>query len=146
MACARDEQREAEMARGREIAARHAAEAAPQKTLEDRLELLARYESIVAPKVGVMATAAQHFPFRLTYEGKNKVARIEGEYICGEVWGPAFPTDQFVATCVLAVNALIPPDWVPQYSQQRLAAIATRQRRDVARTHVVDWKEYPDGM
>lgn len=141
---ASDEQREAEMARGREIAARHAD--APKRTREEREELLARYESIVLPKSGQMATAAQHYPFKLTYEGKNKVARIDGEYICGEVWGPAWPSDTFVAQCALAVAALIPSEFVPDYSAARQAQINERKRRDEARKHIIDWKKHPNGI
>jgi hypothetical protein len=141
---ASDEQREAEMARGREIAARHAN--TPKRTLEDRQELLARYESIVLPKSGLMVTAAGHYPFRICYEGKNKVAKIEGETIAAEVYGPAWPSDTFVAQCALAVSALIPSEFVPDYSAARQAQINERKRRDEARKHIIDWKKHPNGI
>lgn len=139
-----DERTRQEMARGREIAARHAD--APKRTLEERQELLARYENIVLPKSGLMASAAQHYPFRICYEGKNKVAKIDGETIAAEVYGPAWPSDTFVAQCALAVAALIPSEFVPDYSAARQAQINERKRRDEARKHIIDWKKHPNGI
>jgi hypothetical protein len=138
-----DDQRQAEMARGKEIAARHAAIA--KKPLEERREIIARYEAIVQPKTGVMATAAQHYPFKLVFEGKNKVAYLNDEQIAAEVYGPSFPSDVFTCQCILAVNSLIPPEWVPDYSPEKQAAMNERKRRDEARSHVIDWKKYING-
>ena len=136
-----EERRQAEMARGREVAARHAAENGP-KPLEERLEILARYVEIRDPA----STHGRHkHPFHLVHEGKNKVAYINNERIAAEVTGPAFPSDSFTAQCILAVNALIPPEWVPDYSPEKQAKINERKRRDEARKHVIDWKKYPDG-
>lgn len=77
--------------------------------------------------------------------GKNKVAYINNEQIAAEVYGPAFPSDTFTAQCILAVNALIPPDLVPDYSPEKQAKIDERKRRDAQRAHIIDWKKYPDG-
>lgn len=138
----RDERTEQEMARGREIAARHAAEVAPAKTREDRLELIARYEDIHIP--GLQGDVRR--AFTVTRKGKNMVAILNGEEIAAEVHGPAFPTDQFVAQCALAVAALVPTEWVPMYSPARRRQIEERKRRDELRKHVIDWKKYPNGI
>lgn len=126
------------MARGREIVERLAAEIAPQKTREDHLELLARYEAIksqngFAPK-----------PFEVVWFGKNRVAKVYGEPVAAEVYGPAFPSDQFVAQCALAVAALIPANEVPDYSPVRARQLEERKRRDEQRRTQGQWRRQWD--
>lgn len=132
------------MARGKEIAARHARE--PYSNFEDRLELLARYCDIRRPSMAWGSSDIYRDVFTVERIDKNMVAKINGETVAAEVHGPAYPTEQFIAQCVLAVGALIPPDWVPDYSRETQHKMDERKRRDAARAHVIDWKKYPNGI
>jgi hypothetical protein len=119
----RDEQREAEMRRGAEVATRHEAEVAPVRLREDRAEILARL--VTAKKLHIMV------------RGKNKFAYLSevrlGDHIAAEVDGPAFPSEQFTANCILAVEALAGWSDIPDESPQRAVAMSERRRRDTQR-------------
>lgn len=135
----RDRQRELEQARGREIAARHAAEIAPQKTAAEKAELLARYKEI--------RTYDERLPrFTITFDARgNNRATLDGVEIAAERRGPSFPSDMFVANCALAVGALVNPADVPDYSKARKHHIEERKRRDeYKRATVGQWKQAYD--
>ena len=149
---ASDEQRALEIARGQEVLKRNEEIAALARIKTDdprltRQETLARL--IDGGKLRVMG------------EGKNMVAHvierhIEGglgmvtyTYVTGEANGPAHPTEQFVAACGLAVQALVGMDGVPEKSR-RQAAIdeerwrqqeGRRQNKDYAKRYVHDWSK-----
>lgn len=136
-------QREIEQARGREIAARHAAEIAPQKTLEEKNELLARYREI-RDHYWVASLKAARFTIEPDEHGNN-IAWLDGERVAGERRGPAFPSDMFVAQCALAVNALVNPADVPDYSAARRLQIEERERRNAYRNSTTSqWKQLYD--
>lgn len=137
----RDRQRELEQAQGREIAARHAAEIAPQKTAAEKAELLARYCEIQNENWTMPGGVRYRFKIEQDKHGNNR-ATLDGVEIAVERRGPTFPSDMFVANCALAVGALVNPAYVPDYSSGRRYQIEGRKRRDeYKRTTVGQWKQ-----
>lgn len=143
----RDRQRELEQARGREIAARHAAEIAPQKTAAEKTELLERYKEIrYRQGTDSFGNPVETRRFDIVFDARgNNRATLDGVEIAAERRGPSFPSDMFVANCALAVGALVNPADVPDYSKARKHQIEERKRRDeYKRATVGQWKQAYD--
>lgn len=119
-----DEQRKAEMARGAEVAARIRAQNAPEHDRREREHTVRRL--CLANKL-------------ITHEVLNAhkctcdvVALVDGDEVARERMGPAWPSESFVARCVLAVSALKGMDDVPDYAPES----EERRRRDEYRNRM----------
>ncbi len=130
------ERRELEMRRGAEVAARHDArhdaEVAPVRLREERVEIIRRLTD--SGKLHIMV------------RGKNVFAYLssmkQGDHIAAEVNGPAYPTEQFTANCILAVEALAGWSDIPDESKTKAAQMSERRRLDAQRQQIAanGWK------
>lgn len=136
-------QRELEMARGAEVAARHAAEelyrhgidAATAEVLERR-EVLQRW--IEARKMRIVTT-----------EANNNTAWVADVPVCSERAGPAFPSVSYIAQVGLAIGALDSFDGVQEQSVKKRDQTMEdarkrdeRKRRDEYRKHQDQWRRF----
>lgn len=138
----RDEIREQEMARGREVAAKNAVKEGFPADAEQstRLETLRCYEE---------AGKIQLRNYNETPDDGNYTAFCNGHKVASERFGPAYPSESFMANCALAVGALAGYEGIPEkstFQKRHEAAGNDRQRKDEARTHVYNWKNDPAGL
>jgi hypothetical protein len=110
------------MARGAEIAARHRAQNAPEYDRRDREHTIRR-----------LCLSRKMFT---KGRGADVVAFVDDIEVAVERLGPAWPSEVFVANCMLAVAALKGtagiPDYAPDYE---------RKRRDEQRSYVTNWSK-----
>lgn len=127
------------MARGREVAAKNAVKEGFPADAEQstRLETLRCYEE--AGKIQIVHEI----------ERNNYVAFCDGQVVIAERFGPAYPSESFMAHCALAVGALAGYEGIPEkstFQKRHEAQGKDRQRKDEARTHVYNWKNDPAGL
>lgn len=124
---ARDEQREAEMARGREIAARHREQLGPEYDRREREHTIRRL------------CAANKMWTKRNDHGDVE-AYVDDIKVAAERLGPAWPSEVFVANCVLAATAIKGNEGIPEY-----APTEDRAQRDARRAHMGQWKAANEG-
>lgn len=120
----RDEQRKAEMARGAEIAARIRAQNAPEHDRRDREHTIRRLCASTKMMTKRLVNTSRHTADIAAYVDDVEVAR--------ERMGPTWPSERFVANCVLAVAALKSLEGVPDYAPET----EERRRRDEYRNRM----------
>jgi hypothetical protein len=152
------ERREAEMARGREIAARHAAEAAPEVERASRQEVLDRYVEgkkiyLAYDKNGNIHAFIWVLDAGPARHGGHPAPRLtaigtlyeDDPPVASERKGPAFPSDGFIARCSLAVMGVAGMGGVPEMSREHRARLEERARRDKLREPLGQWKRLNEG-
>jgi hypothetical protein len=119
-----DEQRRAEMARGAEIAARIRAQNAPEHDRRDREHTVRRLCLSNKLRTSDVMNPQNHT--------LDVVAYVDDIEIVRERMGPAWPSENFVANCTLAVAALKSLEGVPDYAPEN----EERRRRDQYRAQM----------
>lgn len=117
-----DEQRKAEMARSDFRTARHRAQDASEHDRRDREHVVRRL--CLSRK---MFTKAR---------GADVVAFVDDFEVAAERLGPAWPSEVFVANCMLAVAGLKGMAGIPDYAPDD-----ERKRRDKQRSYVTNWSK-----